>query len=79
MFAQIFTGCKCGDTWRVENVEDIDTENDEVYIIPVCKICNQPVYEKIVNGNPCFHALTDEEMFWETYNPDAEDDDWEED
>lgn len=69
MFAQIFTGCKCGETWHVEIVEDIDTERDEIYEYPVCTKCNQPVHPNMIDGHPCYHALTEEEAYWESYNP----------
>lgn len=59
---QIYTGCKCGETWRVNAVEEIDIERDEIYQILYCEVCgSNNLTEKKENGIPCMHILTSEE------------------
>lgn len=63
MLAQIYIGCKCGETWHVSSHQECDDEHDEVYTILTCTICNTEVTgQKIVDGSPHIHALTDEEI-----------------
>jgi len=62
MFAPIYTCPKCGDVWHVQIIEDINTEHDEIYRIPICENCNSEVFEKMEDGIPVLHALTPEEM-----------------
>lgn len=69
MFAQIYLCSKHGEVWHTEIAEEIDCENDEVYSHRVCSHCYSDVTELLHEGQPCLHALTDEEMFWETYDP----------
>ena len=69
MFAQIYICPKHGEIWHTEIIEEIDTKNDEIYAHRVCSYCYSEITEKLYNGKPCLHALTDEEMFWETYDP----------
>ena len=67
--AQIYTGCKCGETWRVGIGQTEDTENDEIYTFHYCTVCGgDNLTEKKENGVPCMHAVTQEEheeMMWE--------------
>ncbi len=66
MFVPIYTGCMCGETWRVSEVKIIDTDRDDVEYFLACDICYQIVDNpKMENGSPCVHEVTDEE--WEHY------------
>lgn len=63
MFAQIYTGCDCGETWNVEMHTDIDIDNDEIVEYPFCTVCGKTMLtEKTENGVPCYHALTAQEI-----------------
>jgi len=81
MFAQIYIGCKCGETWHVAHAEAIDTDKDEIYCVLYCTICLEAIWEeKKIDGVPCMHALTKEEVEAEMDSiPDGDDDDEEED
>lgn len=60
--AQIYVGCKCGETWQVAPQEMIDTERDDVEYYLTCDVCGDSVSgEKKENGIPCMHAVTEEE------------------
>lgn len=69
MFAQLYNCPTHGEVWHTEIAEEIDTENDEVYPHRVCSCCFSDVTEVLHNGMPCLHPLTEEEMFWEAYDP----------
>lgn len=74
--AQIYTGCKCGETWQVSQGQTEDPENDKVYTLLFCDICGGiNLTEKKENGVNCMHAVTEEEhqSFLSTM-PDDEDD-----
>jgi hypothetical protein len=83
MFAQIWIGCNCpgGETWNVARHTEVDTHNDEVYEIPYCTICMKEVrIQKMDNGVPCIHALSESEMeaefgYWGDPNDDDMDSD----
>lgn len=72
--AQIYTGCKCGETWRVTPQQIIDTERDDVETYLVCDVCGGTVWEeKKENGLNCMHALTEEEHLQESGFYDVQD------
>lgn len=72
--AQIYTGCKCGETWQVSQGQTEDIENDEVYTFLYCEICNGTnLTEKKENGVPCMHAITQEEHESLMWNSEDED------
>ena len=53
---QLYTGCKCVETWDVGHF----TEGDETYLY--CKVCNGTnLTEKKENGVPCYHEVTEAE------------------
>ncbi len=61
-FAQVYIGCKCGETWQVARHAEIDSEKDKTIEILYCTICNTPVTgEKMNDGVPEMHALTQED------------------
>lgn len=63
MFAQIYEGCKCGETYKVTRHEIIDTERDNVWEELVCDVCGWSVIkEKKIDGKLCLHPLSDEEI-----------------
>lgn len=69
VFAPVYECPKCGDVWRVEMVEMIDCERDDVWQEPMCK-CGRSVREKFVEQDgkrvPVWHPLTDEEIIEDT-------------
>ena len=68
-FAPIFICSKHGEVDGFY-YEEIDTENDEVYPMYLCTVegCTRQVDPKLDdNGNQEVRALTDEEMFWDSY------------
>ena len=75
-FAQIYEGCQCKDgTWQVTLIPMQNTETDECWDERMCDICGQAVTrEKMQDGMPCMHALSDEEMRQVSgfYNPDPD-------
>lgn len=70
MFAQLYYGCKCGETWQVASHQECDSNNDEVYEILYCTVCNQEVRgeKKDPDGTPHYHALTEWELEGELWN-----------
>ncbi|MDO3641952.1 hypothetical protein [Mucilaginibacter sp. L3T2-6] len=80
MFAQIYTGCKCGETWRVGHIQDCDISRDKVYTVLQCNVCFGTNLKPKVSddGVPHYHALTEEDIFWDIYaaDLDGDDDDW---
>lgn len=81
MFAPIYEGCRCKDgTWKVTRHQIIDTERDDVWDELVCDVCGSSVIkEKMIDGKPCWHALSDEEIQAEMYRNDYDgvhEDDW---
>ena len=81
-FAQIYIGCKCpgGETWHVGIQEEIDTVNDEIYPIPYCTLCGYSgmgLKPKIdTDGSEHWHALTPEEIEWESMQNGDFEDEW---
>lgn len=75
MFAQIFICPKCGEVWQVSMGEDCGY-HDEIYEIPICDHCYSICQEKVVDGHPVYHALTDEEIYWEQMASDDEDEEY---
>lgn len=78
MFAQLYKCSKHGEVWHVQTVEEIDTVNDEVYPRSVCSDCHSDVTPILHDGHPTYHALTEEEMYWESSSPFFDNDDEEE-
>lgn len=77
-FAPIYDCPTCGEVWKVSSHEEIDCDRDEIYTHMVCDVCGREVCEKLIDGTPCYHALTEEEIIDETTdwsNPESEDDD----
>jgi hypothetical protein len=64
MFAIIYEGCRCAESWRVRHVEDIDPNGDNIYERLVCDICGQDVSQekKSPDGKTMIHVLTEEEI-----------------
>jgi len=73
-FAQIYVCSEHGETWHPEQVEEIDTQNDEVYHWMRCPVmdCHREVTPLMQDGKLVFHALTGEELFWESCEHDSE-------
>lgn len=68
MFAPVYECTKCGDVWRSVSMVEVDAGPDDTMTIAVCN-CGREVRPKM-NGNiPVFHALTDEEMDLEMWEP----------
>jgi hypothetical protein len=65
-FAPVYECSNCGDVWRIEYVDHIDIEYDEVYTEPHCKKCGNYVKEKFQDGVLVWHPLTEEEMLEES-------------
>lgn len=80
MFAPIYEGCKCGETFKVTRHQIIDTERDDVWEELVCDVCGSSVIkEKMIDGKPCWHPLSDEEIQAEMYRDDYvadDEEDW---
>lgn len=75
MFAQVFKCPTHGDVWHVQMVSIADNVNDDVYTIPVCKLCGQECTPVLTGGGiEVWHALTDEEMRAEMEQARDEDD-----
>ena len=72
MFAQIYICLKHGETWHVEHIEEIDTEQDEVYQFVVCSKCGSEVKPLLHEGHNVVHVLTDDEIFWEMQSSEAD-------
>jgi hypothetical protein len=64
MFAIIYEGCRCGESWRVRHFEDTDSDKDKVYERLICDICGQDVSQakKSPDGKTMVHVLTEEEI-----------------
>lgn len=74
IFAPLYQCPKCGEIWHVQTVEEIDTENDEIYLHTICDICHSDVTPVLWDGHPVVHPLTDEELYWESSSDDDEED-----
>ena len=64
----VYTCPQHGDVWRVELVDDIDTDNDEISNHLACAICGSEVREKRINGITVVTEIepdTDNEEFLE--------------
>ena len=73
MLAQLYNCPKCGQVWKVEEYESIDTERDDIEIYLICSNCYSFVEPlKTETGEPLYHALTEEEMFWDSYSIEEE-------
>lgn len=73
--ANIYTGCKCGETWNVSTGQTEDVERDEVYHFDYCTVCGGTnLTQKFENGLPCMHEITEEEhrVLSGFYRPDIE-------
>lgn len=66
MFAPIYICPEHGETWHAKIEEIIDTERDSVDEVRVCPKCFREVTPLLHEGQQVLHALTDEEMYWET-------------
>lgn len=64
VWANLYKCQKCGETWRVEHHEEIDTDNDDVYEILFCLNCGSQVNEPILDahGRQTVHVLTESEI-----------------
>ena len=64
MFAIIYEGCKCIETWNVRQVEETDIDKDEIYYRMVCNVCGQDILKEKKNkdGMTMVHILTEEEI-----------------
>lgn len=61
MFAQIYIGCKCKETYRVG--VHAEHYNDEYYETIYCLMCDQSnLEEKKENGINCYQVLSHEEI-----------------
>jgi len=58
----------------VYDQEEIDCDNDRVETFVHCSTCHSDVRPKLIDGKPCWHGLTEEEMEREMWR-DIEDDD----
>lgn len=65
MLAPIYICPEHGETWHAERADEIDTQNDDVYTFMVCPKCYREVRPLLQDGHQVFHAMTDEEIFWE--------------
>lgn len=74
IFAPIYVCPEHGETWHAQLVEDIDTENDDVFERRVCPDCPRDVAPLLHDGLQVMHPLTVEEVYWETYSEEDEDD-----
>lgn len=61
--AQIYTGCKCRETWQVAIGQTEDVENDEVYTFLYCTVCGGDglTEKRDADGTPHYHEVTEEE------------------
>ena len=73
MFAQIYICPIHGETWHIQQAEEIDTDNDEVYQFMACDKCGSEVKPLLHDGHQVVHPLTDEEMFFEMQSFEDED------
>ncbi len=55
----------CGEVLedKVENVENIDTDNDDVWTVKLCS-CGRDVKPKLSNGFQCFETVDHERWLW---------------
>ena len=68
-----------GDFWRsIEEFEEIDTVNDEVYTVKLCPICHQTITPLYRDGLRVMHPLTSEEAYMEFSSAFFDNDDEEE-
>lgn len=70
LFAPMFHCKQHGDIWHIEEVEEIDTVNDEIYTLKLCPTCHQTVTPLYHEGARVMHPLTDEEVYWEQMSTD---------
>lgn len=62
-----------GDIWNIEEVEEVDTVNDEAYTLKLCPTCHQTVTPLYHDGLRVMHPLTDEEAYFEQSANDEDD------
>ena len=79
LLAPMFKCPQHGEVWRVETVEIIDTDRDDVNIQVLCGVCYDVVVPFVVDGLPVMHPLTDEQAYWEMMSADDPDEDDEDD
>lgn len=71
LFAPMYHCNEHGDFWQhIEEVEEIDSTNDEVYTLKLCPTCHRSVTPLYHDGHRVMHPLTTEEAYWETYTGD---------
>ncbi len=73
VLAPLYACPEHGQVWRVEAVHEIDTANDEVYEHYICALCHKDVRPIFHEGAAVCHPLTDEELYWDNYGADDED------
>jgi hypothetical protein len=71
LFAPMWNCKQHGDMWHIEEVEEIDTVNDDVYTLKLCPHCHQSVTPLYHDGLRVMHPLTDEQAYWEQMNAEA--------
>ena len=49
---------------HIHKLEEIDTENDDVYVHYVHDECGMDVTPKMVDGAPCFETVDHERWLW---------------
>lgn len=59
---------KCGEILedQVEMIEDIDTENDDVWTEAICGLCGAGVAHEMVDGQTVFQKVDHERWLWAT-------------
>lgn len=62
IFAPLYRCPMHGETWHVQRVEEIDCENDEVYVFMACSRCYATCEPVMKDGLPVLHPLTDDEV-----------------